>query len=105
MGEFNAADFLGTGNVNGYRLCAWYREFDSSKFDRLFDAAIANGVPFAYLKDARVAGKRTPYVEFGKYDDDSNHADLRCEGDRMIFMALCEKHMHYLEALYLYEMM
>lgn len=60
---------------------------------------------FAYLKDARVAGKRTPYVEFGKYDDDSNHADLRCEGDRMIFMALCEKHMHYLEALYLYEMM
>ena len=55
---FNASEILGTGSVRESRYCAWYREFDSSKFERLFEAAVADGA------DLRNPDERRNFLEF-----------------------------------------
>ncbi len=97
--RFNAADYLGTGLVDNVRYCAWYRDFDREKFERLFDAAIADGAPFGYVIDSRVDGQLVPAVNFCGYDDFKIRADLRNPDERANFMRFCDRRIPYLETL------
>ena len=96
---FNASEILGTGSVRESRYCAWYREFDSSKFERLFEAAVADGVPYGYVVNARIGGELIPAVDFCKYNDYKNRADLRNPDERRNFLEFCRRRIGYLKGL------
>lgn len=97
--RFKAADYLGTGSVLESRYCAWYREFDREKFERLFEAAVAYGVPYGYVVNARIGGELIPAVDFCKYNDYKNRADLRNPDESENFIRFCERRIPYLETL------
>ena len=96
---FNASEILGTGSVRESRYCAWYREFDSSKFERLFEAAVADGVPYGYVVNARIGGELIPAVEFCTRNACQNRADLRNPDESRNFLEFSRRRIGYLKGL------